>query len=407
MAASIVVDRISKRYRIGRWLPSLRGAFTRSKGASPEEYHWALQDVSFALEPGEALGIVGPNGAGKTTILKILSRVTTPTSGSVKINGRFAALIELGAGFHPDLTGRENIFLNGAILGMRRAEIRSRLEQIVDFSGIEAYLDTPVKRYSSGMYARLGFAIAVHVNPDVLLVDEVLAVGDYAFQQKCYAHMDELRTQGTALLFVSHNMDVVRRVCSKGVVMYRGQAAFQGSAVAAIAAYSDIIRQAAKARRVAVPSEGGLSERVMTFDAEIVNVRLIDESGASVTMLQSGATATVLIDVHFSRDVHEPIFSCFLRTTEGHTVYDTTTRWMNIATPSYSAGERCQVAYRLTFPLLTGEYELGVDVASTNFSHYYDRLERALSIHVVHEGKQRGIVDMAADVAFESMNSEA
>ena len=199
MQPSIVVDQVTKRYRIGTGLTNLRDLFANRKDVSPEKYHWAVNDVNFSLQPGEALGIIGPNGAGKTTMLKLLSQVTKPTSGQIRVNGRLSALIELGAGFHQDLTGRDNIFLNGTILGMKRSEIKARFDDIVDFAGIGNFLDTPVKRYSSGMYARLGFAIAAHVDPQILLVDEVLAVGDYAFQQKCYARMDELRSQGTVI----------------------------------------------------------------------------------------------------------------------------------------------------------------------------------------------------------------
>ena len=201
MKPSIVLDQISKRYRTGTGLTNFRDLFTDRRNTAPEKYHWAVKDVNFSLQPGDALGIIGPNGAGKTTLLKLLSRVTKPTSGNIHVNGRLSALIELGAGFHPDLAGRDNIFLNGTILGMRRSEIKSRFDEIVDFAGIGDYLDTPVKRYSSGMYARLGFAIAAHVDPQILLVDEVLAVGDYAFQQKCYARMDELRSHGTIFNF--------------------------------------------------------------------------------------------------------------------------------------------------------------------------------------------------------------
>ena len=214
-------------------------------------------------------------GQEKPPFFKLLSRVTRPTSGDINVNGRLSALIELGAGFHQDLTGRDNIYLNGTILGMRRSEITSRFDQIVEFAGIGKYLDTPVKRYSSGMYARLGFAIAAHVDPQVLLVDEVLAVGDYAFQIKCYARMEELRRNGATLIFVSHNLEAVRQVCDRGLVMYRGEAIFQGSAPEAVVAYSDAIRQAARQTQVEVPLEEGLSQRIMTFDAEIERVRLL------------------------------------------------------------------------------------------------------------------------------------
>ncbi|MDQ3249908.1 MAG: ABC transporter ATP-binding protein, partial [Chloroflexota bacterium] len=359
----------------------------------------AVNEVSFALQPGEAMGIIGPNGAGKTTILKLLASVTYPTSGNIHVNGRSSALIELGAGFHPDLTGRENIFLNGTILGMRRAEIRARFDQIVEFAGIGAFLDTPVKRYSSGMYARLGFSIAAHVDPDVLIVDEVLAVGDYSFQQRCHARMDELRARGTALIFVSHDMDAIRRVCDRGFVMYRGNNIFQGSAAEAVVAYSDAVRNAARSVQ-STTSEGGLAERVMTFDAEIEGVTLLDANRRPVSVVQSGASVTVGVDVKFHKDVEEPIFSFTIRTTDGRIVYDTTTRWKKIRTPNFVAGERCQVEYSLDLPLLEGEYDLGVDVIATDFSHYYDRLERAMGFWVKSADGAQGLVDLDAKVAF-------
>ncbi|MBI5650365.1 MAG: ABC transporter ATP-binding protein, partial [Chloroflexi bacterium] len=310
---------------------------------------------------------------------KLLSQVIRPTSGELKINGRFSALIELGAGFHQDLTGRENIFLNGAILGMSKSEIRTRFDQIVDFAGIGEYLDTPVKRYSSGMYARLGFAVAAHVDPQVLMVDEVLAVGDYAFQMKCYARMDELRAKGTSLIFVSHNFEAIRRVCNCGLVMYRGEAIFQGSSAEAVIAYSDALRNAAREKQVDVPAEDALSQRVMTFDAEVENVSLLDVQGQPVTVLPTNALARVMMNVRFNKDVKQPIFAFTIRTPNGQMVYNTTTRWMGIQTPDFSAGEHCRVEFAVSLPLLEGGYELGVDVTASDLSHFYDRLERAMT----------------------------
>jgi len=399
MAPSIQFEQVIKKYRIGQWLPSIREALGRFSGGRAENYHMAVDNVSFALEPGEALGIIGPNGAGKTTILKLLSGVTYPTSGQINIQGRYSALIELGAGFHPDLTGRENIFLNGTILGMRRADIRNRFDQIVEFAGIGNFLDTPVKRYSSGMYARLGFSIAAHVDPDVLIVDEVLAVGDYSFQQRCHARMDELRAKGTALIFVSHDMDAVRRVCDRGLVMYRGKNIFQGSAAEAVVAYSDAVRRAARDLKTTT-AEGGLAERVMSFDAEIEGVTLLGANGRPITVVQSGDSVTVGVDIKFHKDIEEPIFSFTIRTTDGRIVYDTTTRWKKIRTPNFVAGERCRVEYKLDLPLLEGEYDLGVDVISTDFSHYYDRLERAMGFWVKSADGAQGLVDLDAKVAF-------
>lgn len=400
---SIQLKGISKRYRIGSGFPTLRSVLAGNGASGGNKipaggFHWAVQNVSFELQPGESLGIIGPNGAGKTTILKILSQVTRPTSGAVQVHGRLSALIELGAGFHPDLTGRENIFLNGAILGMRKPEIKARFDRIVDFAGIGEYLDTPVKRYSSGMYARLGFAIAAHVDPQILLVDEVLAVGDFAFQMKCYARMDELRAKGTTLIFISHNLEAIRRVCDRGLVMYRGSAIFQGPAAEAVIAYSDAIRQAAREKQNSVQVEEGLSQRVMSFDAEIVNVGLEDVSGQPVTVIDSGSPARVLVDVRFHKNVSQPIFSLTIRTPDGRLVYDTTTQWMNLRTPDFCAGESCRVEFMINLPLLDSEYELGVDIASADLSHYYDRVERAFGFWIKSTSGAKGLVELAARV---------
>jgi ABC-type polysaccharide/polyol phosphate transport system ATPase subunit len=237
MKPAVRFDNVSKRYELGTGQTSIKrlikkpiARLTGRKNGLPEsQVLWALKDVSFKIEPGSALGLVGPNGSGKTTSLKLLSRITFPSSGRVHINGRISALIELGAGFHPDLTGRENVYLNGAILGMKKHEIDKRFDQIVEFSGIERFIDTPVKRYSSGMYVRLGFSVAAHVEPDVLLVDEVLAVGDAQFRQKCARRIEELQEIGTTIVFVAHNLYLVRSVCDQAVFLLKGQVQKQGA----------------------------------------------------------------------------------------------------------------------------------------------------------------------------------
>ena len=237
---AIRVDNLSKRYRIGalqKQTNTLRETlrnvaaspfdYLRStlRGPSEEEILWALKDVSFEVGHGEVVGIIGRNGAGKSTLLKILSRITEPTEGRASINGRVGSLLEVGTGFHPELTGRENIYLNGAILGMKRAEIERKFDEIVAFAEIEKFMDTPVKRYSSGMYVRLAFAVAAHLEPEILLVDEVLAVGDIAFQKKCLGKMGDVAREGRTVLFVSHNMAVVSRLCSRGVLLQEGRIA--------------------------------------------------------------------------------------------------------------------------------------------------------------------------------------
>lgn len=243
MSTVIKVENLSKLYRLGvvgtgtlshdlnRWWHQVRGkedpylkiGEVNDRTAKGGDYSWALRDIDFEVKQGEVLGIIGKNGAGKSTLLKILSRVTQPTTGAIKVKGRIASLLEVGTGFHPELTGRENIFLNGAILGMTKAEIRSKFDEIVDFSGVERYIDTPVKRYSSGMYVRLAFAVAAHLEPEILIIDEVLAVGDAEFQQKCLGKMQDVAGEGRTVLFVSHNMASMTNLCKTGIFMKNGK----------------------------------------------------------------------------------------------------------------------------------------------------------------------------------------
>lgn len=208
------------------------------KGSGDEEEFWALRDVSFEVQPGEVVGIIGRNGAGKSTLLKILSRITPPTEGEAIVRGRLASLLEVGTGFHPELTGRENVFLNGSILGMKRQEVHALFDEIVDFAGIEKFVDTPVKRYSSGMYVRLAFAVAAHIQPEILVIDEVLAVGDYEFQKKCLGKMGEFASQGRTVLFVSHNMGAISSLCTRGILLDAGKVVCDSDIGTVIKAYT-------------------------------------------------------------------------------------------------------------------------------------------------------------------------
>ena len=252
------VENVYKQYELGqvstgtmahdfnRWLHKIRGKEdpylkiteknTRDENGG-SNFVWALEDISFEVNQGDVVGIIGNNGAGKSTLLKILSKVTSPTKGSIKIKGRIASLLEVGTGFHPDLSGRENIFLNGAILGMTKKEIHAKFDEIVAFSGVDKYIDTPVKRYSSGMYVRLAFSVAAHLEPEILIVDEVLAVGDAEFQKKCLGKMKEVSQQGRTVIFVSHNLVAVKSLCTKGIVMDQGKLVFSGSADEAVESY--------------------------------------------------------------------------------------------------------------------------------------------------------------------------
>jgi len=261
---AIRVENLGKRYQLGqsqryralrdtlgdvlsapkRWL---RGE-KRERSAENDGTFWALKDVSFEIKPGEVVGIIGRNGAGKSTLLKILSRITEPTEGGVDLYGRVGSLLEVGTGFHPELTGRENIYLNGAILGMKRAEIARKFDEIVAFAGIERFLDSAVKFYSSGMYTRLAFAVAAHLEPEILMVDEVLAVGDLEFQQKCLGKMSEVARSGRTVLFVSHNMAAIKQLCDRGILLRSGRLAFTGDVRTCIDLYSN--KEASSGRRI-------------------------------------------------------------------------------------------------------------------------------------------------------------
>jgi lipopolysaccharide transport system ATP-binding protein len=260
-APAIVVHDVSKRYRLGvsgGQYKTARESMTRALSSAlragrsagpngrvhrPADYLWALRDVSFEIEPGEIVGIIGRNGAGKTTILKVISRITKPTSGWAEIRGRVGSLLEVGTGFHPELTGRENVFLSGSILGMRRGEIFRRFDEIVEFADIEGFLDTPIKRYSSGMKVRLAFAVAAHLEPEILLIDEVLAVGDVAFQKKCLGKMGEVTAEGRTVVFVSHNMAIIQGLCRRGIFLEKGSVVADATIDEAIRTYLGTLEQ--------------------------------------------------------------------------------------------------------------------------------------------------------------------
>jgi ABC-type polysaccharide/polyol phosphate transport system ATPase subunit len=317
----ITVDRVSKRYRLNQLgARSIREElerrihrlFTlRMKGEKEEFY--ALREVSFEVDQGETLGLIGPNGSGKSTVLKLLSRIVYPTEGTIVVRGSVASLIEVGAGFHPELTGQENIFLYGSIMGMKRAEVREKFDRIIEFSGLERFIETPVKRYSSGMYVRLGFAVAAHINPKVLLVDEVLAVGDAAFQAKCQMRIEELRRNGMTIVFVSHDMSAVERLCNRVLFIDRGKIRAEGEPQSVIGEYFStvVLRQEAE-------EHAGIFKGRNGCGAEIQSVRFLDRDGAVVDAIATGEPMVVQIEYTAYNSVEDPVFELFFYSADDH-----------------------------------------------------------------------------------------
>ncbi len=333
MDAAIAVENLSKRYQIGTrsvgsyrtlrdsiahsiatcW-SRLRSPSTSSGPASGT--HWALKDVSFEIPPGEVVGIIGRNGAGKSTLLKILSQITEPTSGRARIRGRVGSLLEVGTGFHPELTGRENVYLNGSILGMSRREIGRKFDEIVEFSEIERFLDTPVKRYSSGMYVRLAFAVAAHLEPEILVVDEVLAVGDVEFQKKCLGKMGNVASEGRTILFVSHNMAAIQRLCKRAIVLDKGRAVLDSGVNECVGHYLETSR-GSDVTSVAYLDELERPGRNGSGAARFVQFELLTRDGEPCSEFLFGQPLRVRLTVESTRFLKNPLIGFSFITRDG------------------------------------------------------------------------------------------
>jgi lipopolysaccharide transport system ATP-binding protein len=361
----IRVENLSKQYRLGAISGrTLREDLTRlgakwrgqpdptlkidqpDPNRHSNEQHWALQDVSFEVKQGEVLGIIGRNGAGKSTLLKILSRVTAPTSGAAKVKGRIASLLEVGTGFHPELTGRENVYLNGSILGMRKHEIDQRFDEIVGFSGVERFINTPVKRYSSGMYVRLAFAVAAYLEPEILLVDEVLAVGDLEFQKKCLGKMANVASEGRTILFISHNIKALEAICQRGIVLEQGKLRYNGTINDAVRCYRETTHQ--KTEIVKVADNGILWNGVVNKD-ELDNLAVADDLNVRLEFENIRPfTQDIYIDFAILNDKNEVaihskssfVSSCF--TIPKHTIFQIN---YNIESPRLAPGQYHMTVY--------------------------------------------------------------
>ena len=382
MSNVISFEHVSKQYvRKRRRKHDLRELF--SGFFSPRVRHepfWALRDVSFDVEQGQGVGIIGPNGAGKSTALKILARIVRATAGHVHIKGRVTPLIEVGAGFHPDLTGRENVYLNAAVLGLRRSEVRSRFDSIVEFAELAQFIDTPAKRYSTGMLMRLGFAVAAHLNPDILLVDEVLAVGDMAFQRKCLEAIRELRRRGTTILFVSHSMEAVSSLCNRVLLMDHGQIAASGPPDAVITQYR---RHVFEEISPSLPPNG----RPANTAVEITTVRIEDETGEERRVFATGDTIAVRCDFRCRESIPDAIFYAAIHRADGSICFGTNT----FVESNQLYRVQGDGSFRICFSdisLMPGSYLVTVRIGERDMYRYLD--SRDLAYGLVIDGSRPG-----------------
>jgi lipopolysaccharide transport system ATP-binding protein len=399
MTSAISVDSISKRYRVDHAAPrgaagyrtlredliglaaapwrNMRRFFgengSSANGASTEDF-WALKDVSFDIRPGEVVGIIGRNGAGKSTLLKILSRITPPTAGRVTLNGRVGSLLEVGTGFHPELTGRENIFMNGSILGMSRREIRHKFDEIVDFAEIERFLDTPVKRYSSGMYVRLAFAVAAHLEPEILIVDEVLAVGDSEFQRKCLGAMESIGKSGRTVIFVSHNLNAILRLTTSAILICAGTIRTAGDSRSVVTEYLNIGHQAAAVwRRPPQP---------VPQSATIQSIRSLNESGALASRFCANEPVVIELECFFRERTSAQLAFRFNADSNCETVFtsalsDQDGERSSVFPPGRSVA-RCRIPPMLLVP---GSYHVLVAI-NNPAGPQFDLVDRALALEV-------------------------
>jgi ABC-type polysaccharide/polyol phosphate transport system ATPase subunit len=404
---AVSLQDVSKRFRLhrGRHVSTVKDLFVhlfrggRGPGLFAGEELWALRDVSLDLARGRMTGIIGSNGSGKSTLLKVLGGILKPTSGQVSVHGRVAALIELGAGFHPEFTGRENIFVNGVLLGLSRAEIRARFDEIVAFAGLEPFVDNPVKTYSSGMYMRLGFAIAVTVDPDILLIDEVLAVGDEAFQHRCVGKIQEFKARGKTIVLVSHDLASIERLCDEAVWLDGGRLQAQGETRGVVAQYLDhVAREEARALGVEhaqaeALARSGTAARWGTREVELTRVQLSDRDGQERYLFETGEACALRLAFRALRPVDDPVFGIGIFRKDGVCCYGTNTAVDGIALGKvHGEGEVVVQIERLD--LVEGEYLLDVAVHARD-GHPYDYHSRLYAFAVRSRVRDTGVARLA------------
>jgi ABC-type polysaccharide/polyol phosphate transport system ATPase subunit len=390
---AIVAERASRTFKVyPRESRRLKDAIVARRRSRPAEV-LALQDVSFEIEPGGAVGLVGRNGSGKTTLLRLISGIIKPTGGQVDVGGRVGSLLELGAGFHPDLTGRENVFLNGSIYGLKRAYLREQLDQIVAFAGLEQAIDRPVRTYSSGMYMRLGFAIAAHIDADVLLLDEVFAVGDEQFQRKCFGKIFEFKQRGGTIVFVSHDASAVERLCDRAILLRDGSVAFDGPTHDAIVRY----RQQLAGDRDPAERAAGLKEWG-SGEARIEDVELLGPEGEPRTQFLGGEPLTLRLRVNAERPVPLLRISLELRDVSG----------LLVAGSGHSLEEPGAVRFDVDeLPLADGRFRVRLGLTDEGGERVYHWLDDALEFIVYPAGESRGVVRLEGRWSREEIAAQA
>ncbi len=390
MPTALAVNGVWKSYRLYHERNQyLKAAILKGRRARYEEF-WALKGVDFSVPTGSTFGVIGSNGSGKSTLLKVMAGILEPEKGTVEIEGRVSALLELGAGFHPELSGQENVYLNGAILGLTKKEVAARYDDIVEFAGLADFIDTPVKNYSSGMFVRLGFAVAAHVDPEVLLIDEVLSVGDESFQRRCAEKIDEFRRDGRTIIFVSHGLSQVEQLCRDVAWIERGELRMLGPAADVIHAYQG---DSHDAERV----EGEQGSRWGSGEAQIVGVTLRDRDGNSSTVLNTLEAATIHVDITAHTPLQDTVVSVRVDSLAGGVVWGTSTR-RGGKTIGLIDGPASVDLTIPSLPLLEGVYDLTVALTDHTEVHPYDHWERRVRFEVrQYKSYDSGIVDIPSN----------
>lgn len=401
----IEVDNVTKEFRLGQprsLRQTVSNTFARVRGEAvpPRVPFQALADVSFSIEPGEVVGFIGHNGAGKSTLLKLLARITQPTTGRLRVSGKVAPLIEVGAGLIGELSGRENIYLNGVILGMKRALVAKKFDEIVAFAELEEFIDTPLKRYSSGMQVRLGFAIATSVDAQILIVDEVLAVGDLAFQRKCYDRMKEMITrEGRTVILVSHNLREIDRLCSRVILLERGRVLVDGSPKEVCNLFYERSNEKVRNNIIAIGSRGGRVQ--VSGEVELIEIALVDDAGALVHRLEYEAPFSVRIRLRVLEEIEDVIFELGIHTTD-FLYISTLTSDSKLSVPRMVRGEHEIVCHFGRMPLLPGVYSLRLHVGHGFANHGVFAGESLLNFQVelgqrdVPIASRKGFVEIEA-----------